>query len=135
MAVDKWISCGLFLAGGRERVEDAARQERAAGDEPGEDPARGRARVERAARGIGAVDAAGGDQLEAVAEALTDPAHVLQRGREEGRPREAAGPLGEPPLVHPPGVSGVGDLYARAEPGRARAVLLGLPEVRRDLHE
>src|SRR5260370_33393378 len=128
MAVDKWITCGLFLAGGRERVEDAARQERAAGDEPGEDPARGRARVERAARGIGAVDAAGGDQLEAGAEALTDPAHVLQRGREEGRPREAAGPLGESRLVHPPGVCRVNDAGAPRQPCPARGLPVWPPE-------
>src|ERR1700719_4499841 len=75
IAVDKWITCGLF-PGGLQRVQDAAWQERPAGDESGEEPARGRARREGQAGALRAVDTAGGDDLEPVAEALAHPADV-----------------------------------------------------------
>src|SRR6266511_4625247 len=94
MSVDKWITCGL-PTGLDKRVESSARQERPARDESGEIRARGRPDLERCQRLVGRVDAACGDDLDAVAEFLAQPAHVFERAREERGSREAAGLLRE----------------------------------------
>src|SRR5262245_8597461 len=97
MRVDKWITCGL-LFGLDKGVEHAAGQERTARDEGGEVRARRRARAEDLERLGGRVDAAGGDDLDAIGEALAQPPHVGERVLKERRPREPARFLRQPRL-------------------------------------
>jgi len=78
MSVDKWIRCGL-PRGLDKRIEDSSRQERAARDESGEVPARRRAGLEYLGGLVGRVDTSCGDDLDAVAEPLTQPTHILER--------------------------------------------------------
>src|SRR5207247_7046707 len=73
ISVDMWIACEQFLlasAAGGERGEDPARQHRPLRDESGEVRDRRRARIEQRERLVGRIDAAGGDEIEGVAESL-----------------------------------------------------------------
>src|SRR6202795_2315110 len=108
MSVDKWIRCGL--PGGLDKgIKDSSRQQRAARDEPGEVSARRRAGLERLEGLVGRVDASGGDDLDAVAEFLTQASHVFERACKERGPRESSGLLREAQL--PPAAPGASSLH------------------------
>src|SRR4030095_4916890 len=116
MPVDKWITCGLLFRIDK-RVENFPRKKRAARDEGGEVRAGRRARAKGLESLVGRVDAAGGDDLDAARESLTQPAHVGERFREEGRAREPARLLREARLVHAAGVAAVHGGGGRGERG------------------
>src|SRR3989338_7649936 len=108
MSVDKWIRCGL-LTGLDKRIEDPARQQRASRDESGEVAARGRARLEYLEGLVGRVDPSGGDDLDAVAEFLTQAPHVFERAGEERGSQESSGLLREAGLLDAVGIAAVDD--------------------------
>src|SRR6266508_4727972 len=134
MSVDKWITCGL-PTGLDKRIESSARQERPAHDESGEIRARGRPDLERCQRLVGRVDTACGDDLDAVAEFLAQPAHVFERAREERGSREAAGLLREAWLLHAARIAAVDDGNAGVARRRNRRLLVRVAKIRRDLDD
>src|SRR5437016_11995052 len=134
MSVDKWITCGL-PTGLDKRVESSARQERPPRDESGEVRARGGASLERCQRLVGRVDTAGRDDLDAVAEFLTQSAHVFERTREERGAREPAGLLREARLLHAARIAAVDDGDARVARGRDRRLLVCVAKIRRHLDD
>ena len=93
MPVDKWITCGLLFRIDKS-VENSPREERAARDEGGEVRAGRGARAEGLERLVGRVDAAGGDDLDAVREATSTALAALLQGAQAkgligpGDPRE-----------------------------------------------
>src|SRR6266436_4036843 len=83
----------------------------------------------------GRVDAAGGDDLDAVAESLAQSAHVFERAREEGGSREPARLLREARLLHAARIAAVDDGDARVTRRRDRGVLVGVAKIRRHLDD
>src|SRR5712692_3051694 len=134
MPVDKWISCGL-RPGLDNGVEDSSREQRASRDEPGEVRARRRPRGERLQGLVGGVDAAGGDEVDAVAESIPQTAHVVERLREEGGTGEAARLLREAGLVQAARVAAVDDTDAGIEGRGDRLLLVHLAEIGRHLDD
>src|SRR3990170_7212483 len=134
MSVDKWIRCGLLM-GLDKRIEDSARQQRASRDESGEVAARRRAGLEHLEGLVGRVDAPCGDDLDAVAEFLTQPSHILERAGEERGPRESSRLLREARLLHAARIAAVDDGDARVARRRDRHLFVGFAKVRRHLDD
>src|SRR5574342_590559 len=134
MFVDKWIKCGL-PRGIQQGVEDLSRQKRAPRNESGEVPARRRARLERPESLVRGIDASRGDDLDAVAEFLTQALHVFERVREKRGPRESSGLLREARLLYAARVAAVDDRDARVTRRGDRRLLVGPAKIRRHLDD